>query len=125
MKILPRYEVIVSYDEDQKLSVWWRVASNRDKRDSFFRLKEGADVAEKTNQTYWFGHDCISDLEYKKIGMIVVFHWDHEAEDMLASAMQMIADERAKTVSYFDFLALRKEFDDLREQVKSKLKIED
>lgn len=125
MKNLPRYEVIVSYDEDQKLSVWWRVASNRDKRDSFFRLKEATDVAEKTNQTYWFGNDCISDLEYKKIGMIVDFHWSHETEDMLAEAKRMIADERAKTVSYFDFLALRKEFEALREQVKSKLRIED
>ncbi len=122
MKILPRYAVILSYDEDQKLSVWWK---NDNGFDLFFKkLKEGSDTIETTSHKSWFGSDSKEQLYYKSILMVVETHFSMESSNMLAEAKRMIADERAKTVSYFDFLALRKEFEALREQVKSKLRIE-
>lgn len=121
----PIYEVIVSYDEDQKLSVWWRLDSNAKNTLGFFRLKEGQDKPEQTTERKSFGHDSIKELHWRNLSMIVQSDHNFESSDMLAEAKRMIADERAKTVSYFDFLALRKEFDRLKEQVESRLRIED
>ena len=118
------YKVIVSYDEDQKVSVWWR--KNTPKNTSgFLCLKEGESEPKQTKEFEFFAHDSQKELSWKKILTILRQDYNFESSDMLAEAKKIIADERAKTVSYFDFLLLRKEFDRLKEQVKSRLRIED
>lgn len=119
------YEVIVSYDEDQKLSVWWRLNSRVKNTLAFFRLKEGQDEPEQTTERQSFSHDSMKELHWMNISMIVQSDYNYESSDMLAEAKKIIADERTKTVSYFDFLLVRKEFDRLKEQVESRLRIED
>jgi len=117
------YEVIVSYDEDQKLSVWWRLDASIIKNTlSFFRLKEGQDKPEQTTQYESFVYYSNERLSWRQIAMIIHSDYNYESSDMLAEAKKIIANERAKTVSYFDFLCLRKEFDLLKEQVQSRLK---
>jgi hypothetical protein len=117
------YEVVVSYDEDQKLSVWWRLdPSFIGSTLSFFRLKEGQDKPEQTTEYQSFVHYSNERLGWRQITMIIQSDYNFESSDMLAEAKKIIANERAKTVSYFDFLCLRKEFDLLKEQVQSRLK---
>jgi hypothetical protein len=118
------YEVIVSYDEDQKLSVWWRKSTPKNTF-SFLRLKEGKNEPEQTNEFEFFAHDSPKRFSWRKILTIIRWDYNFESSDMLTEAKRMIAKERAKTVSYFDFLLLRKEFDRLKEQIESRLKIED
>lgn len=121
MKKLDYYEVIVTYDTDQKISVWYRQSVSRRTTLGWFRLKEGSNEPEQTRRTDWFAHDSKKKLDYKKVDSVLKFEWSYESADMIVSAFEMIRELREKTVSYCEFLSLQKRLKTLEEFVKSRL----